>query len=241
MANHDETAEGMVTVSQRFAVFDGHNNAHSAIIVVLSHGALDNIYGIDDQAVNIWEFCQHMNAQGCPKLIGRPKLQTKNMEPIPEAGPLQNRQPDKAVIVLTLLQHTSISSDFLVARSSWPNFVSWRDERIGSWFIQALVTVFALKRSEEHVLELMTRFFSTHVEAQLKNMGYTGSRTLAKPASEHSTYAAASSICAIVVILSHGDLDNIYGTDDQAVTSITKSIDFESLRRARTQSFSRPT
>ncbi|KAL3092770.1 hypothetical protein niasHS_007979 [Heterodera schachtii] len=214
MANHDETAEGMVTVIQRFAVFDGHNNAHSAIIVVLSHGALDNIYG-------------------CPKLIGRPKLFFFNTcgGPNEEYGaytgsrtlakPATGQSSDSADS--TVGQHTSISSDFLVARSSWPNFVSWRDERIGSWFIQALVTVFALKGSEEHVLELMTRGMVTVIQ---RFAGFDGHNNA------HS---------AIVVILSHGDLDNIYGTDDQAVTSITKSIDFESLRRARTQSFSRPT
>lgn len=49
------------------------------------------------------------------------------------------------------------NSDFLIAYSTFPGYVSLRDEEEGSWFIQCLEEVFRESASEEHVIDMLTQ------------------------------------------------------------------------------------
>lgn len=51
--------------------------------------------------------------------------------------------------------------------ASVPGFVSWRDEKLGSWYIQALCKVFAERAHDCHVDKLFT-FVDQHLQDQFK-------------------------------------------------------------------------
>ena len=47
-------------------------------------------------------------------------------------------------------------ADYLLAYATIPGYVSWRNNKNGSWFISALVNVFLEMADKEHLLNMLT-------------------------------------------------------------------------------------
>ncbi|OPL07272.1 cell 3 death protein, partial [Mytilus galloprovincialis] len=64
------------------------------------------------------------------------------------------------------------NSDLLIAYSTFPGYVSFRDEEEGSWFIQCLEEVFRESASEEHVMDMLTQVNDKVASKSESMMGY---------------------------------------------------------------------
>ncbi|KOB75500.1 Caspase [Operophtera brumata] len=80
--------------------------------------------------------------------------ETDGTPTIPGSSPPPRRRPGSAVS--RPLDKTSFYSNILIAQSTLPGFVSRRDKKLGSWYIQALCSVFAERAHDTHVDKLFT-------------------------------------------------------------------------------------
>ncbi|XP_072831437.1 caspase-9 isoform X4 [Vicugna pacos] len=166
----DLTAKQMVQALVELARRD-HSALDCCVVVILSHGCQAShlqfpgaVYGTDGCPVSVERIVNIFNGTGCPSLRGKPKLffiqacggeqkdhgfevastfpegQTPDSDPEPDATPFQEGpgtvdQPDAVSSLPT-------PSDILVSYSTFPGFVSWRDTKSGSWYIETLDSVF---------------------------------------------------------------------------------------------------
>lgn len=172
-------ARNLKDVVFKFAKED-HKKFDSVIVCLLSHGLEGKIYGIDGGLVSIEEIMRMFKGNNTKDLIGKPKLffiqacrggefdrginiektdsaeapdEEKKVEEI-----LEEIYPDDTTDSGFLSQQSLPSdSDILIAYSTVPGFVSWRNQDEGSWFVQALVEVFKTYASREDILSMITR------------------------------------------------------------------------------------
>ncbi|XP_026965896.1 caspase-9 isoform X1 [Sagmatias obliquidens] len=164
------TAKQMVQALVELARRD-HSALDCCVVVILSHGCQAShlqfpgaVYGMDGYPVSVERIVNIFNGTGCPSLGGKPKLffiqacggeqkdqgfevastapedRTPDSDPEPDATPFQEGpvtvdQPDAVSSLPT-------PSDILVSYSTFPGFVSWRDTKSGSWYIETLDSIF---------------------------------------------------------------------------------------------------
>ncbi|XP_045878021.1 caspase-9 isoform X2 [Meles meles] len=181
----DLTAKQMVQALVELARRD-HSALDCCVVVVLSHGCQAShrqfpgaVYGTDGCPVAIERIVNIFNGAGCPSLGGKPKLffiqacggeqkdrgfevasaspedRTPGSEPESDAVPFQEGpgpfdQPDAVSSLPT-------PSDIFVSYSTFPGFVSWRDTKSGSWYVETLDGVFEQWAHSEDLQTLLLR------------------------------------------------------------------------------------
>ncbi|DAA21216.1 TPA: caspase 9, apoptosis-related cysteine peptidase [Bos taurus] len=166
----DLTAKQMVQALMQLARQD-HSALDCCVVVILSHGCQAShlqfpgaVYGTDGCPVSVERIVNTFNGTGCPSLRGKPKLffiqacggeqkdhgfevestspedKTPSSDPEADATPFQEgpRSIDEPDAVSSL----PTPSDILVSYSTFPGFVSWRDPKSGSWYIETLDSIF---------------------------------------------------------------------------------------------------
>uniref|UniRef100_A0A8D0HCR9 Caspase-9 n=1 Tax=Sphenodon punctatus TaxID=8508 RepID=A0A8D0HCR9_SPHPU len=147
-----------------------HSALDCCLVVILSHGCQTShiqfpgsIYGTDGRRIAVEKIVNYFNGSQCPSLRGKPKLffiqacggeqkdrgfEVDSDSPVNEAHsgnlesdalPFQIRsgemdEPDAVASLPT-------PSDILVSYSTFPGFVSWRDKKRGSWYVETLDSV----------------------------------------------------------------------------------------------------
>ncbi|EFB21825.1 hypothetical protein PANDA_010362, partial [Ailuropoda melanoleuca] len=181
----DLTAKQMVQALVELARRD-HGALDCCVVVVLSHGCQAShrqfpgaVYGTDGCPVSIEKIVNIFNGAGCPSLGGKPKLffiqacggeqkdhgfqvasaspedRTPDSDPKSDAVPFQEGpgpfdQPDAVSSLPT-------PSDIFVSYSTFPGFVSWRDTKSGSWYVETLDGVFEQWADSEDLQTLLLR------------------------------------------------------------------------------------
>ncbi|XP_053307619.1 caspase-9 [Spea bombifrons] len=151
---------------QRLAERD-HSKKDCCLVVILSHGCETRhrqfpggVYGTDGIRVPVERIVSYFNGNNCPGLRGKPKLffiqacggdqKDRGFEVDSESLPSSNSQQslhsdatpvrpeagdtDETDAVASL----PTASDILVSYSTFPGFVSWRDQNRGSWYVETL-------------------------------------------------------------------------------------------------------
>ncbi|XP_012860829.1 caspase-9 [Echinops telfairi] len=181
----DLTAQGMLQALVALARRD-HGALNCCVVVILSHGCEAShrqfpgaVYGTDGCSVSVERLVNIFNGAGCPSLGGKPKLffiqacggeqkdrgfevasvspggraSDSNVEsdaaPFPE-DPGSSDQPDAVASLPT-------PSDIFVSYSTFPGFVSWRNTKCGSWYIETLDSVFEQWADSEDLQTLLLR------------------------------------------------------------------------------------
>lgn len=136
------------TVDQIFDAIDeyskvDHTNNDCILIVILTHGDGKYLYAKDDK----YEFdliWKAFNATSCPSLAGKPKLfflqacQGAQEQPVHNIG-LDYYNNEIGRVNCNSESYTIPAfADFLLAYSTIPGFVSYRDTEDGTWYIQSL-------------------------------------------------------------------------------------------------------
>ncbi|XP_057355746.1 caspase-9 isoform X2 [Manis pentadactyla] len=182
---YDLTAQQMVQAFVELARQD-HSTLDCCVVVILSHGCEAShrqlpgaVYGTDGCSVSIEKIVKIFNGAHCPSLGGKPKLffiqacggeqkdpgfevastssedrtpgedTESDSVPFPE-GPGTSDEPDARSSLPT-------PSDILVSYSTFPGFVSWRETKRGSWYIETLVSVLEQWAHSEDLQTLLLR------------------------------------------------------------------------------------
>ncbi|XP_055979312.1 caspase-9 [Sorex fumeus] len=181
----DLTAKKMEQALMELAQRD-HRALDCCVVAILSHGCQAShrqfpgaVYGTDGCSLSVERIVNIFNGAGCPSLGGKPKLfffqacggeqkdygfhvdstspedRAPGGHPEADAAPFQNDagtfdQPDAVSSLPT-------PSDIFVSYSTFPGFVSWRDTKSGSWYIETLDSVLEQWASKEDLQTLLLR------------------------------------------------------------------------------------
>lgn len=121
-----------------------HSLADCVVCCVLSHGREDGVIGIDGKTVTFKELIETLSPNRCSSLFQKPKLffiQACRGENKQGVAFFQKFLEDEDMPVSdAAVPRDSIpeAADYLLAMSTVPSYVSYRDRDKGSWFIQSL-------------------------------------------------------------------------------------------------------
>ncbi|XP_065674824.1 caspase-3 [Hydra vulgaris] len=139
------------------AANQNYSKLSCCVVAVLTHGNEGIIYCTDTclKIRDITKLFRTINLAGKPKLFFIQACQgSEYMSSLDQVdGPGSLPQKSKKEKVLNLPSE----SDFLYAYSTVPGYFAWRNARNGSWFIQAVVSVFRENAHKMDVLRLLTR------------------------------------------------------------------------------------
>lgn len=121
-----------------------HSQMDCLVCCVLSHGQEGSVYGVDGLTIQIKELMEPVNGLNCSSLAEKPKLFFIQA--------CQGSNEQKAVYIETdgsarsLVYSDAIKAkhsipsdaDFLLGMATVPSFVSFRERKNGTWFIQSL-------------------------------------------------------------------------------------------------------
>ncbi|XP_038513759.1 caspase-9 isoform X2 [Canis aureus] len=185
----DLTAKQMVQALVELARRD-HSALDCCVVVVLSHGCEAShrqfpgaVYGTDGCPVSIEKIVNIFNGTGCPSLGGKPKLffiqacggeQKDHGFAVASASPEDrspgsDSEPDAVPFQegpgpfdqLDAVSSLPTPSDIFVSYSTFPGFVSWRNTKSGSWYVETLDGVFEQWAHAEDLQTLLLRGRST--------------------------------------------------------------------------------
>uniref|UniRef100_A0A5S6QA57 Caspase family p20 domain-containing protein n=1 Tax=Trichuris muris TaxID=70415 RepID=A0A5S6QA57_TRIMR len=171
-AKRDLSTKDMIESMLKFSQEKEHAKCDSAVVVVLSHGLHGEIYGSDGKLISVERLILFLDSYHCPALINKPKLffvQACRGSHLDMGREINAR--DDIVRVSTLIRMVTLDendagdlrkkipsqADILIAYSTIPGYVSWRNSARGSWFVQAICEVFSKYACKEEVLHLLTR------------------------------------------------------------------------------------
>ncbi|CAH1787638.1 unnamed protein product [Owenia fusiformis] len=161
------------------------DHADSFVLVILSHGTVDAVYGVDKEKVPYKEIYNFFNGENCKKLAGKPKIiiiqacqgKKKDSGVVTDGEEDEN---DDNVDVSSIASfksldlsddstaHTDdeeedspgdtspIMADFFIASATTQDYVSWRVTDSGTWFIRALVKIFRKHAGTKDILRMST-------------------------------------------------------------------------------------
>jgi len=136
---------------------EDHSDRDCIIIALMSHGDDGILYARDQQykPERLWSY---FTSDKCPTLAGKPKLffiqacQGDRLDPGTTMLPRMTETDGPSDVSYKIPTH----ADFMIAYSTIPGFVSWRDTEKGSWFISELCFVLCEKGKTEDLLSIMT-------------------------------------------------------------------------------------
>ncbi len=120
-----------------------HSQMDCVVCCILSHGEEGKVYGVDGHTVFIRKLMEPFNGSNSYSLAGKPKLffiqacQGNNQQ---RATHVESDGPRRHVDSDAVYVRESIPSDadFLMGMSTVPSFLSYRERKNGTWYIQAL-------------------------------------------------------------------------------------------------------
>ncbi|XP_034115248.2 caspase-like [Drosophila albomicans] len=130
-----------------------HEDSDCILIAILSHGEKGLINARDVQ-YKLQDICELLLPSKCPSLAGKPKLF------IVQACQGDSTDPGVRLIATESLSSNNYTipmhADFLIAQATIQGFVSWRNTKFGSCFIQNLCTELEEKSKDCDLLTLLT-------------------------------------------------------------------------------------
>ncbi|XP_034875622.1 caspase-9 isoform X1 [Mirounga leonina] len=163
-----------------------HSGLDCCVVVVLSHGCQAShrqfpgaVYGTDGCLVSIEKIVNIFNGASCPSLGGKPKLffiqacggeqkdhgfevactspEDRTSGSDPESDAVLFQEGPGSFDQLDAVSSLPTPSDIFVSYSTFPGFVSWRDTRRGSWYVETLDGVFEQWAHSEDLQTLLLR------------------------------------------------------------------------------------
>lgn len=140
--HRDCTSVQMRTLLQKLGRRD-HSQMDSVVCCILSHGKEGSVLGVDGVPVQLADLREPLNGYKCISLANKPKLffiqacqgnDSQRTVWLESDGHADRFLCCDAVAVKSI----PADADFLFAMSTVPSFVSFRDKRNGSWFMQSL-------------------------------------------------------------------------------------------------------
>ena len=156
-----------------------HDKYDCLMVAILTHGDYgDVLYGISG-VITIQEVIQTFSSKRCPTLIGKPKIfiiQACRGRRNNQAVELDDTNSDEYDMTDSgPTVHPNIS-DYLVAFSTIPGHLSFRNNKIGSIFIDRLVKIFRQHAADEDIITMLERVTDEVSKYQPQGSMYQDSR-----------------------------------------------------------------
>ncbi|CAG0899406.1 unnamed protein product [Darwinula stevensoni] len=154
----------MKRVIKNFAQSSLHKNSDCCVVLVMSHGDQQDgsyiVYSVDQKPISVEWIIQNFSNEEAQSLRGKPKLfffqACRGEGYYREPRRKNNLEKDS----FREDSYTApVQSDIFVANSAIPDYVSYRDIRHGSWFIESICQVFA---KYAHCLDLQSMMQKVH-------------------------------------------------------------------------------
>ncbi|XP_074625500.1 caspase-3-like isoform X1 [Acropora palmata] len=142
-----------------------HRQYDAFVCIIMSHGTCgDKIKGVNGRTIGIDDLMSEFNIERCPSLANKPKLfLVQACRGLAEDRFLCPTDKSQDIVDFTVSDSTlsrSIcpqESDFLLAFSTVPGYVSYRRPNFGSFFMQAVADVFEKDHDKDHVLDMLMK------------------------------------------------------------------------------------
>ncbi|XP_027868917.1 caspase-1-like isoform X1 [Xiphophorus couchianus] len=165
------TGKGIDDALKSFAKLDKLKRTDSVFVVIMSHGKLGKILGIDYKEDNQDDFAvdkifKCLNSHGCQALINKPKVVILQAcrggrsgvttwvhdgeSTGPPAPPPEDQEPN-------LDQSVHVEKDFVSLLASTPDNKAFRESKNGSILIQNIMEVFTPESYQKHIIDLFTK------------------------------------------------------------------------------------
>ncbi|XP_014028796.2 caspase-8 isoform X1 [Salmo salar] len=126
-----------------------HSQMDCLVCCVLSHGLEGGVYGVDGLEVSVRELTKPFSGLECSSLRDKPKLffiqacqgnKDQKQVFIQSDGPGPSSTTTSSICTDAVVHRDSIptDADFLLGMATVPHFASFRDKKLGTWFIQSL-------------------------------------------------------------------------------------------------------
>ncbi|XP_076058848.1 death caspase-1 [Oratosquilla oratoria] len=153
-----------------------HTDCDSLVVVFMSHGEQDILYGQDAQfkAEKLWS---EFTSDKCSSLAGKPKLffiQACRGDML-DKGVTLVKVPRDEVDGGAFSYKIPTQADFLICWSTVPGYFSWRNTSNGSWFVQSVVEIFRREHAHKDVLSMLTsvnRFMIANFESNTPSQAH---------------------------------------------------------------------
>lgn len=170
----DQKAQDIRDVLQKETEDPLHRGADCFVLIILTHGTNDGVYGVDGSVVSLEEIKTSLDGQHFPEMADKPKLlfiqacrgedydfgavpsTKKDIDDLKsklEKLELADKNTPDAQLEIKL----PTKSHFLVAMASTLDSVSFRNTAYGSWFIQAIVYIFKKYACKEDILSMLSK------------------------------------------------------------------------------------
>ncbi|XP_053943265.1 caspase-2 isoform X1 [Cuculus canorus] len=166
---HDQTAQEMQNALERFSKLPDHQDVDSCIVALLSHGVEGGVYGSDGKLLQLQEAFRLFDNANCPNLQNKPKMffiqacrgdetdrgvdQRDGKERSDSPGCEESDANKEEDLKLRL----PTCSDMICGYACLKGTAAMRNTKRGSWYIEALTTVFAEDSRDTHVADMLVK------------------------------------------------------------------------------------
>uniref|UniRef100_A0A8C5R7U2 Caspase-2 n=1 Tax=Leptobrachium leishanense TaxID=445787 RepID=A0A8C5R7U2_9ANUR len=165
---NDLTAQDILSALSNFSRRSEHAQLDSCIVALLSHGVDGAVYGVDGKLVQLQEVFAMLDNAHCPHLQNKPKMffiqacrgeetdrgvdQQDGREQSASPG-CEEMDAGKEMVKMKLPKQ----SDMICAYACLKGTVSLRNTKRGSWFVEALISVFSQHAKDTHVADMLVQ------------------------------------------------------------------------------------
>uniref|UniRef100_A0A8D0BN25 Caspase-2 n=1 Tax=Salvator merianae TaxID=96440 RepID=A0A8D0BN25_SALMN len=169
IVQHDQTAQEMKEELEKFSKLPIHRNVDSCIVSLLSHGVDGGVYGVDGKLLQLQEIYRLFDNANCPNLQNKPKMffiqacrgdetdhgvdQIDGKDRAESPGCEESDANNKDSPKLRL----PTCSDMICGYACLKGTAAMRNTKRGSWYIEALTSVFAEDSRNMHVADMLVK------------------------------------------------------------------------------------
>ncbi|XP_063150785.1 caspase-2 [Candoia aspera] len=169
VVRHDRTAQEMQEELGNFSKHPAHRDLDSCIVSLLSHGIEGGVYGVDGKLLQLQEIFRLFDNANCPNLQNKPKMffiqacrgdetdrgvdQIDGNDRASSPGCEESDANKKENPKLRL----PTCSDMICGYACLKGTAAMRNTKRGSWYIEALTSVFAEDARNKHVADMLVK------------------------------------------------------------------------------------
>ncbi|XP_071414486.1 caspase-2 [Pithys albifrons albifrons] len=165
----DRTAQEMQNALERFSKLPDHQYVDSCIVALLSHGVEGGIYGTDGKLLQLQEAFRLFDNANCPNLQNKPKMffiqacrgdkldQGVDQRDGKERSDSPGCEESDANKEESLQLRLPTRSDMICGYACLKDTAAMRNTKRGSWYIEALTSVFAEDSWNTHVADMLVK------------------------------------------------------------------------------------
>ena len=138
-----------------------HSNYDCFVLIVMTHGALGSVYGVDGMPVRNADIRSYFKPDKCPSLLDKPKIffiqacQGERSMDGHAANPVDDIEADGPSETPSSATTTPSEADFLFCFSTVPGYISYRSRSSGSFFINLVVDNLERYHEREDLLSIL--------------------------------------------------------------------------------------